>query len=103
MVLEQEDHSEANEPEDVERRAVRALAMGVVLQAFADLSNPLERDEAVEFLTESMWVGDLHEPGIPFRELLPGLLANKEKVVARVRAILDGQAKVGWTDEDLSL
>ena len=81
---------------DCERR----LIAGMLRQAFCDLSDPEERDDAVLFLTDTLWADD--PEGLPLRDIWPALFTEENRcgILARVRLILDGLERAPkWDDE----
>lgn len=51
------------------------LALAVIVQAFTDLVEPTEADDAFEFLTVSLWRDN--RDGLPYRALFPSFIESQ--------------------------
>lgn len=65
------------------------LVLVMVKQAMADLDDPAERDDAVLFLTETLWDGD--PEGLPLREMAPMFFEHEAEMRERIRLMIAGE------------
>lgn len=82
--------------------AERRLALAVIKQALADLRDPAEATDAIEFLTITLWADSDDPEALPFRDVVPMVFTAKytSALLDRANAIAAGEAKPPKMEDD---